>query len=225
MNIFLTGVNRGLGFEIAKSAIDKGHTVIGAVRQFADKKLVRALDENRIILYEGDITNELFIKQVADDLQEKQICIDILINNAAVLVGREQTIEQLSMEDFKHTLDVNLVAPIQITKHFLKLMPENSGVIINISSEAGSITNAYGGDFSYAISKAALNMFTKQMKALTNEHNYTVYAIHPGWMKTDMGGGLAPLQPSESARAILSIALGDKKSLTIRFLLIMKVLR
>ncbi|MEM5593877.1 SDR family NAD(P)-dependent oxidoreductase [Niallia circulans] len=106
-------------------------------------------------------------------------------------------------------MDVNVLGPMRVVKHFLPLIYKGEGkAIINISSEAGSIQNAYGGDFPYGISKAALNMFSVQLSRYVNEKNITVYAIHPGWIKTDMGGEDATGYPDESANGILDILEG-----------------
>ena len=94
-------------------------------------------------------------------------------------------------------------------KHFLPLLYKgNQKAIINISSDAGSIQNAYGGDFPYGVSKAALNMFSVQLSRYVKVKDIAVYAVHPGWIKTDMGGGNATGYPDESAMGILDILEG-----------------
>jgi len=101
---------------------------------------------------------------------------------------------------------VNLYGPMRVVKHFLPLLFKGANqTIINISSDAGSMTNAYGGDYPYAISKAALNIFTKQIKSYVQNRNINVYAVHPGWIKTDMGGERAPGSPEETANNLMDI--------------------
>jgi NAD(P)-dependent dehydrogenase (short-subunit alcohol dehydrogenase family) len=96
---------------------------------------------------------------------------------------------------------------MMVIKHLLPLMSDAGDLraIINISSEAGSLTNAYGGDYPHAISKTAINMFSKQLKRYVKDRGIRVCAIHPGWIKTDMGGEKAPGDPAESADGILDI--------------------
>ncbi|WP_342042485.1 SDR family NAD(P)-dependent oxidoreductase [Bacillus sp. OTU2372] len=81
----------------------------------------------------------------------------------------------------------------------------DSSSIINISSEAGSFENAYGGDYAYAASKTALNMFSQQLNQYVNGKNIQVYAVHPGWIKTDMGGSNAPGNPIDTAKGIFNL--------------------
>lgn len=103
------------------------------------------------------------------------------------------------------TMDINLYGPIRVVKHFLPLLTEPECSIINISSEAGSITNAYPNDYPYGISKAALNMFTQQLHVYVKERGIQVLSVHPGWMQTDMGGAEAPTNPNQSAEGILDL--------------------
>ncbi|MNC59414.1 C-factor [compost metagenome] len=103
------------------------------------------------------------------------------------------------------TMDINLYGPMRVVKHFLPLLTEPGLSIINISSEAGSISNAYPGDYPYAISKTALNMFSQQLHVYMQERGIQVLSVHPGWMHTDMGGEEAPTDPRSSAEGIISL--------------------
>jgi NAD(P)-dependent dehydrogenase (short-subunit alcohol dehydrogenase family) len=76
---------------------------------------------------------------------------------------------------------------------------------IEIADEAESMESAYRGDYAYATSKTALNMFSEQLSSFVKDQNIQVYAIHPGWIKTDMGGGNAPGNPAETAKGIFDI--------------------
>jgi NAD(P)-dependent dehydrogenase (short-subunit alcohol dehydrogenase family) len=99
-----------------------------------------------------------------------------------------------------------------VVKHFLPLlMMGDRSSIINISSEAGSMSNAYAGDYAYASSKTALNMFTQQLNQYVKSKKINVYSIHPGWIKTDMGGDRAPGDPIDTAEGIFDIIEGKRE--------------
>jgi len=135
------------------------------------------------------------------------------VNNAAILLGRDQTIEEVDMQMMVESMDVNLYGPMRVVKHFLPLMRKSgSGFIMNISSEAGSFHRAYGKDYSYAISKAALNLFTQRLHVDLSSSGIRALAVHPGWMRTDMGGPSAHLDPMESAVAILDLIEGKQEA-------------
>ncbi|WP_078551225.1 SDR family oxidoreductase [Bacillus alkalicellulosilyticus] len=210
MNIFITGASRGLGYELTKASLQGGHNVIAGVRNITGQlQLLTEQFPGQLTLVTLDVTSEENLRTLSETLKQKQIPLHAIINNAGILLGRGQTIETLSLEEVKLTYDINVIGPMNVIKHLLPMMSrESRGVIINVSSEAGSITNAYGGDFSYATSKTALNMYTKQLRSYLGETMIRVFAIHPGWMKTEMGGDQAPGDPKESASDILSIVEG-----------------
>ncbi len=215
MIIVITGANRGLGLSLATVAAEQGHTVVASVRSFASD--MRGIDRlrqqagERIIPLELDVTDERSIREAAATVGERLGAVDCLINNAAVLLDRDKPIEELELERLRASFEVNLFGAMMTVKHFLPLLRRgNRPVIVNVSSEAGSITNAYGGDYPYALTKAALNMFSQQLARGLAKEGMLVYAVHPGWMRTDMGGPKAPLDPLDSARGILKLATREK---------------
>jgi len=212
MNIFITGGNRGLGLELVLEGARRGHHIFATVRgEQASAQLEQALQENgdlcsAVTVLQADVRDEDSIKAIADQLRQEGVKLDSIVNSAAVLIGRENGIEGLNISDVELSFDINLYGPLRVVKHLLPYLSENEGgSIINISSEAGSIHRAYGGDYPYALSKVALNMFSQQLKQLLANRGIDVWSIHPGWMRTDMGGSKAPLSPSESATAIVDI--------------------
>lgn len=147
------------------------------------------------------MADEATCQTAAEKLAAENITLDVILNNAGILDERSKTIEEIDIDKVEETFNINLFGPMRVVKHFLLLLskgPDSS--IINISSEAGSFQNAYGGDYPYALSKSALNMFSEQLKKYLSEDKVSVFAVHPGWIKTDMGGEKAPGTPEESAR-------------------------
>lgn len=139
--------------------------------------------------------------------------VDALINNAGILLARDQSIERLESAAVENTFRTNLYGPMKMVKHFLPLLKESDRpFILNVSSEAGCFAGAYGGDYPYALSKAALNYFTAQLRKELVPQGFGVYAMHPGWIRTPMGGSQAPGDPLDSAKAILDLAEGKLKA-------------
>lgn len=215
MNIVITGANRGLGYQLTAEAAQRGHTVIAGIRSGqAEGKLQELMGRypGQIVPVELDVAREETAERLAAKLRGSGQTVDVVINNAAVLLGRGVKLEEQPMEDVSVSFDINLFGPMRVMKHLLPLIAEGgNSAVINISSEAGSLSNAYGGDYAYALSKAAINMFSKQLRKYLLPRGIRVYALHPGWIKTDMGGEKAPGDPVESARGIIDIVENKKE--------------
>jgi NAD(P)-dependent dehydrogenase (short-subunit alcohol dehydrogenase family) len=213
MRILITGANRGLGLALSKIGAERGHQIISGVRdlQKSGESLTHSEIYKSISLLPLDITDEESVSSAATTVKENFGTIDAIINNAGVLLERDKQIEELDLDQVKVTFDVNFFGPIRVVKHFLPLlMMGDHSSIINISSEAGSMANAYGGDYAYASSKTALNMFTLQLSQYVKNNNINVYSVHPGWIKTDMGGERAPGNPIDTAKGIFDIIEGKR---------------
>lgn len=215
MKIFITGANRGLGLSLATIGAERGHTILAGVRQVDQAKALNQLKERfpeKVWIYHVDVANEDSITEAAKTIAGELGSIDVIINNAGILLGRDNKIEEIDFKDIEDSFSVNLYGPMRVVKHFLPLLSKGvNPAIINVSSESGSIHNSYGGDYPYAISKTGLNMFSEQLSKLLREKNTLVYAVHPGWIKTDMGGEKAPGSPIETANGILDIVERKKK--------------
>ncbi len=213
MHILITGAGRGLGLQVAKLAAENGHGVIACVRD--PENVPGPLNElkgkhpGQARIERLNVENEAEAKELADKLGSEGIRLGGLVNNAAVLMGREHKLGALPMEMVRESLKVNLLGPMNVAKHLVPLMADHAGAIVaNISSEAGSYASAYGGDYPYAISKAALNYFSRQLGSELRDRGIRAIAVHPGWIRTDMGGQAAPMEPSESAEGILAMLEG-----------------
>ncbi|WP_308637264.1 SDR family oxidoreductase [Paenibacillus silvisoli] len=209
MNILITGASRGLGYELAAEALERGHAVIAGARGGGSVKLAKLSEEygggDRLAIAELDVTDEAGIQALAAKLKQEGRTLGAIINNAAILNARDTQIEDLDMADVAATFEINLYGPMRVAKHFLPLLTEENAAFFNISSESGCITNAYPGDYPYSISKTALNMFSEQLHRYLRPRGVQVLSIHPGWIKTDMGSERAPGDPRASARGILDL--------------------
>jgi NAD(P)-dependent dehydrogenase (short-subunit alcohol dehydrogenase family) len=210
MNILITGANRGLGLALASEACKRGHHVLAGVRSPGSS--AEGLQEliarfpGQLTILPLDVVDENSVRYACEQVESRDIGLDSVINSAAILLGRDQKLEQLDMEQVEQSFQTNLFGPIVVLKHFLPLLRRGERQsIINISSEAGCFTGAYGGDYSYALSKSALNMFSAQLRRELAPQGFVVHALHPGWIKTDMGGEKAPGDANVSAAGILDI--------------------
>jgi len=218
MRILITGANRGLGYELAEEACARGHDVAAGVRSPEASGCDRLRElagryPGKLDIIPLDVTSESSVSAAVKMLAGEGTAdgrvqpIDAVINSAAILLGREQRLEELDFEAVEQTFRTNVFGPMLVMKYILPHLRDGEhSCVLNISSEAGSFQNGYGGDYSYALSKSALNMFSGQLRSLLKPRNITVYAIHPGWIRTDMGGSQAPGDASESAAGILDIA-------------------
>ena len=216
MNILITGANRGLGFAIADYALNKGDTVIATTRQLSPELREKQIEHpNSLHILQFDVTDEEAIIDAKEKLAQKIDAIDVIINNAAILNGRDQSIEDLNFDDCLLAFDINTLGPARIIKYFLPILRKGKQKsIINLSSEAGSLTNAYPGDYPYGLSKVSLNMLTEKLVRELKDDQINVMSVHPGWMHTDMGGKQAPTDPSDTAKAIYNFIETPPKTTT-----------
>ena len=211
----VTGGNRGIGLEICKQLAKKGILVILTCRKVSEgKTAVAQLKKQGINIYyqQLDVANQTSRLRCKQFVEKKFGRLDILVNNAGVFLDSddddtlpgETSAFCTSLDILRKTLEVNTCAPFRLCQLFIPLMKKhNYGRIINVSSRAGQLATMKGGDAAYRISKTALNAVTKIFAAETNENNILVNSVHPGWVKTEMGGSRAPLTPEQGAETIV----------------------
>ena len=195
MNVVITGANRGIGLELVKQFNDKNYNVYGSSRNpLASTELQEEIGLDKIIPLDMGDTNsiETFCKQIQNLTNSK---IDILINNAAVR-GEKGNPEILDPNVIRDTFNINAVGPVMLIK--------NLGNSLHITSGMGSISRTTSGDMSYRMSKAALNMAGRNLHMQMKEYNTIIVQIHPGWVRTDMGGMNAAISVEESAKGIIN---------------------
>jgi len=197
--VIITGVSRGIGKALAERFLNNGDFVVGT----STKGTADFTHEN-FLVFQLDLSRSRSIKQCTKKITDLNKKIDILINNAGIWSGTEDD-PVIHADQLKRTLEVNVIGTADFTEHLISLV-NDGGYIINISSRAGSLANtkdAYYPD--YQISKAALNMVTRIL-AIRLEGKVIVSSVHPGWVKTDMGGTDADIEPQEAAEDIFKLA-------------------
>lgn len=209
-NVLITGASRGLGFFFAQKYLEDGDTVFAGVRNLLSPDIVKLKETypNTLIPVELEVSSTESVENAATLVKNHTDCVDIIINNAAV--HSESSFEILERADIDECLDVyniNSLGPIRVAKAFIDFVRQSSqGKIINISSESGSLTTCKREkEFDYCMSKAALNMGTKLLSNYLKKDTILVLSVHPGWMRTDMGGMNAHLDPYETACKLVEL--------------------
>ena len=202
--ILITGANRGIGLEFVRQYAAIGCKIIACCRNSLSIDAVQALDV-AVEIELLDVANSTSIESLGNRLSGR--AIDLVINNAAVR-GHIGSLADIDADDFLATMKVNVLAPLLLTRALLPALSSGRGrTVAMISSRAGSITEGHDddGDYAYRCSKSALNMATAKLAYEFQTLNF--FALHPGWVKTDMGGPDAEISASESVagmRRVLS---------------------
>jgi NAD(P)-dependent dehydrogenase (short-subunit alcohol dehydrogenase family) len=201
MNILISGASRGLGLFLAQKYLEDGHTVYAGVRDI-NAPLLAKLPGN-VIPVALDVTDTASVNRAASTVDAD---LDVLINNAGVHCDSSfEPLEQTDLDECAWVYDVNAVGPLRVIKAFLPKLKDGAK-IISISSESGSIgATGRQKEFDYCMSKAALNMGAKLIQTYVKYRGIKVMAIQPGWMRTDMGGQGADLDPYETACELVEL--------------------
>ncbi|MEZ5999390.1 SDR family NAD(P)-dependent oxidoreductase [Hyphomonas sp.] len=206
--ILITGANRGIGFHLAREALEKGWRVYGSVRTDAQA------DETTAELGSGftplvfDVTDHAAVSTAAASLEDP---IDILINNAGAIgpPDEDQTTLNMDFGGFARTLEINTLAPLAVAQAFLpRIRKSENGRILTVSSQMSWMGYAKSDRIAYRASKAAVNKVMQGLATDLASEGITVCLIDPGWVQTDMGGPTANLTPTEVARGIINVADG-----------------
>lgn len=212
----ITGANRGLGLETARQlARDHACTVYLGCRDAArgheaqTQLQSEGLDARFVLL---DVTDAEQIEAAARRIAGEG-GLDVLVNNAAVMLEHSFQVGGVPSRDWKRTFDVNFFGAVDVTNAMLPLLEKSEAPrIVNVSAILGSLTEISKPQMktwiraSYSASKAALNAYTV---ALAQEHadsGWKINAAHPGWAKTDLGGPQAPMTPAQGVKTIVQLA-------------------
>ena len=207
INVLITGANRGLGLGFVKKYLEKNANVLCTTRDISGSKELLECKErypNNIEIFELDLLKENGAETLANQLNGMPI--DILINNAGV-GSANQHFEAVSSKPWLEVLKVNLIAPLIITQSLFENVKKSSAKkIYFLSSQLGSIgDNTSGGMYVYRSSKTGLNQVVKSLSVDLKPEGITVVSLHPGWVKTDMGGPNAPVSIDKSIEGMTKV--------------------
>lgn len=210
----VTGANRGIGLEFCRRLKAQRHRVLATARNPEVSPATKSHCDRLIRL---DASDPGSVASLADQLKNERV--DVLINNAGV-GGGAATIDTFNAEETARTLAVNAIGPMLVVQAALKSMRSaERKLIVNITSILGSITQNTGGwSYAYRASKAALNMLTVSLSNELKPEGFTCIALHPGWVRTDMGGKEAPLSTEQSVTSMLETLSRLRATDTGRFL-------
>ncbi|KAL4139044.1 hypothetical protein PRIC2_002542 [Phytophthora ramorum] len=205
--VLITGSTRGIGLEFAKHFTNAGWKVIGVARNANQADKLKALSPFKLVSF--DCTDEASIARAAEELED--VPVDLLINNAGIYKdgGLETTSKEMLMRQF----EVNTVGPFLVTRALLPNLQsaaqkngKDGALVVTVSSQMGSITgNTFGGNYSYGASKAAVNMVNASLAIDLKEDNIAAIVVHPGYVVTDLTGGLGDVHTDESVRGMASV--------------------
>ncbi len=214
--VLMTGANRGLGLEFARSYATDGWRVHACCRHPEKAKALKAV-EGDLVVHKLDITDGLRVAGLARELADD--AIDVLLNNAGVY-GPRSGFGETDFDDWLDVLKINSIAPLRMAERFVEHVARSERkLIVSISSGMGSIAmNDAGGHYPYRASKAALNMVVKGLSADLAARGIIAVALSPGWVQTDMGGSSAELTPEESVAGMRAVIDGLTPADSGRFL-------
>jgi len=207
-NILVTGANRGIGLGLVAYLLASGNELVATWRNFSKSSDLQSLKSkytNTLSVIEIDFLNANAALEISEHLKDQPI--DIFINNAAVMGPIPQTIETVSPKLWSEVLNLNLVTPLLITQKILKNIRNGKDKkLFFMSSKVGSITdNSRGGMYIQRSSKTALNQVVKSLSIDLSSEGILAIALHPGWVKTRMGGENALITVEKSVSGMVAI--------------------
>ena len=193
--ILITGANRGIGLELARQYAAEGHDVIRCMRgkDKAGEEIGDALPL--------DVTDDASVAALVKLLGGRPI--DLVIANAGVIGPEKQSVEEMDFPGFLATLDTNVLGPLRVVQALLPNLRRAPGAkIAVVSSQMGSFATSHANFVAYRASKAAVNKVFQCLAIDLKGEGVAVAALHPGWVRTDMGGDGADISVETSAEGI-----------------------
>jgi len=201
-NVLITGANKGIGLEFAKQYLSRGNNVIACCRDPSTANELQRLVDPGLDVLSLDVTEETAIERLPALLAGRKV--SLFINNAGVY-GAAQSLDQVHTAEWQAVIKVNTIAPLLIARALLPSM-EEGGKLAFLSSKMGSIAdNSSGSAYIYRTSKTALNQVVKSLSYDLSPLGLAVVALHPGWVKTDMGGPNALIDTRTSVSGMVSV--------------------
>lgn len=206
--ILITGANKGIGFATAKKLAELGHTVILTGRELRRAQESAKKITGKVIPYKLDVTSQSDIDRLFEFIKNEFGRMDVLINNAGIF--SEADILSLDVQRAKEVFDTNVWGPFNMIQRFIPLLQKSADPrIINISSTMGAREQLLTDYAAYRLSKYTLNGLAIMLTEALKDSKIKINNVHPGWVKTDMGGSEAPRTPAEGAETPVWLATAD----------------
>ena len=221
MNLLITGTSRGIGLEMVRVSVERGWRVFACCRhpQQAESLLgLAALAPGKVSVHIADMRELATLQSLAYELRNESI--DMLINNAGIYGPDQNRFGEVDVAGWQDAFQVNCIAPLKLAELMLgQLQGGEQKTIACLSSKMASMAdNGSGGSYIYRSSKAALNAVVKSMSVDLAPQGIKAVALHPGWVKTDMGGPNAEISCRESVSRLFEILLALNASDSGRFI-------
>ena len=198
----VTGASRGIGSEFVVRLLQDGWRVYAGYR--SEMHRLELIEHENLFCYLLDVTDNESVRKFAEMVEYP---VDLLINNAGVPDGRWRSVKEIDDRWMLEVIDINSVGPVRMVKAFYdKMAHEELATVVMISSLMGSIDDCQSGkSYAYRASKTALNMLSVAMKKEGLEDNISFLILHPGWVKTRMGGEHAPVEVDDSVSGMMEL--------------------
>ncbi len=216
----VTGGNRGMGLETCRQLLELGFRVLLGSRDLdAGIGAANALGSERVAAVRLDVINPDDIAALAQHIEKIHGRLDVLINNAGILIdadlGESASIRDTDAEILELSLRTNAIGPIMLINALLPLMERvDDARIVNVSSGMGQLSDMGGQYPGYRLSKTALNAATRIYAAELDPSRFSINAVCPGWVRTDMGGSGADLPVEEGVDTAIWLATAAEARVT-----------
>jgi NAD(P)-dependent dehydrogenase (short-subunit alcohol dehydrogenase family) len=205
ITVLITGANRGIGLELTRQYAANGDTVLACCRNpdgAGELKSIKGLE-----ILPLDVTNDASVKALAARLKDRTI--DVLINNAGIMGGDRQSRDDMNYGAWTEAFEVNAISPFRVSTTLLdNLRLSENPKLITVTSQMGMLSRRSTGSYAYRSSKAAANKIFQVMAVELEEAGIIVCPVHPGWVRTDMGGPSASISAQESASGLRKVIAG-----------------
>lgn len=227
--VLITGANKGIGFETAKQLAQLGYFVyLGSREKIKGLEAIKELKASgisNVSWIQIDVTDIHSVQQAKQELETSIGALDVLINNAGIAGEQPQSMSAGKMENLRKVFETNFFGAVQTTQQFIPLLKKSDEpVIINVSSELGSLTlhnntqnPNYGIYDAYSSSKTALNAFTVLLANEMRNTNFKINSVSPGYTATDLNQHQGTQTVEQGAKYIVNIATSGKDIVTGQF--------
>ncbi|MFH0933844.1 MAG: SDR family oxidoreductase [Pseudomonadota bacterium] len=220
LSVMITGANRGLGLEWARQYAEAGWRVLASCRRPEEADDLKALAERhpRVSVHRLDVTDSEQLRTLQLDLEEARF--DVLLNNAGVYLDKFMgDFGSIDYDVWLRTFAVNTLGAVRVSEAFIgQVARSEKKLVVAISSHMGAIAEiAAPGNYAYRSSKAALNAAMKGLSHALAPQGIGVLLLHPGWVKTRMGGPDSTFTPEQSVRGMRALVENFKPEMNGRF--------
>ncbi|HEV8658103.1 MAG TPA: SDR family oxidoreductase [Thermoanaerobaculia bacterium] len=203
----VTGSSRGIGHEVARQLAARGYRVIVTSRDSPAANHAAAKIGSSAVAHALDTSDPSSIEAIARFVESEIGSLDVLVNNAAIVLDEGLSIVDITAEIFEQTWRTNTLGPFLMTKGLAPLLRKSGhGRVVNVSSGAGQLSSMSGYAPAYSTSKAALNAITILFAHALRGDRVLVNCVDPGWVRTEMGGSSAPRRVEEGADTVVWLA-------------------